>query len=205
MIRINLIPEPEKRDMRGVGQLVLGLLVIVALFAVLGALHVMQGRQIEEVNRKITRAEKRVKELEAIKEKVDDFKAKNEELNRRIEIIKVLESNRTGPLFVMDALSEAIPNKAWLDEFTEKDQQARLVGIADNEFTVADFMKSLETSPYFVSVELGVIKKTDVRNLDLRNFIINARLDYAGKKKTEAAQTTGEAPEAPVPGKKRGR
>ncbi len=205
MIRINLIPEPEKRDMRGVGQLVLGLLVIVALFAVLGALHVMQGRRIEEVDRKITRAEKRVKELEAIKEKVDDFKAKNEELNRRIEIIKVLESNRTGPLFVMDALAEAIPNKAWLDEFTEKGQQARLVGIADNEFTVADFMKSLETSPYFVSVELGVIKKTDIRNLDLRNFIINARLDYAGKKKTEAAQTAGEAPEAPDAGKKRGR
>lgn len=205
MIRINLIPEPEKRDMRGVGQLVLGLLVIVALFAVLGALHVMQGRRIEEVDRKITRAEKRVKELEAIKEKVDDFKAKNEELNRRIDIIKVLESNRTGPLFVMDALAEAIPNKAWLDEFTEKGQQARLVGIADNEFTVADFMKSLETSPYFVSVELGVIKKTDIRNLDLRNFIINARLDYAGKKKTEAAQTAGEAPEAPDAGKKRGR
>lgn len=205
MIRINLIPEPEKRDMRGVGQLVLGLLVIVALFAVLGALHVMQGRRIEEVDRKITRAEKRVKELEAIKEKVDDFKAKNEELNRRIEIIKVLESNRTGPLFVMDALAEAIPNKAWLDEFTEKGQQARLVGIADNEFTVADFMKSLETSPYFVSVELGVIKKTDIRNLDLRNFIINARLDYAGTKKTEAAQTAGESPEAPDAGKKRGR
>src|SRR5690606_37661263 len=82
MIRINLIPEPEKRDVRGVGQLVLGLLVIVALFAVLAALHVMQGRRIEEVNRKIARAEKRIEELEKIKEKVDDFKAKNEELNR---------------------------------------------------------------------------------------------------------------------------
>ena len=197
MIRINLIPEPEKRDVRGVGQLVLGLLVIVALFAVLAALHVMQGRHIEEVNRKIARAEKRIKELEKIKEMVDDFKAKNEELNRRIDIIKVLESNRTGPLFVMDALADAIPNKAWLDEFTEKGLQARLVGIADNEFTVADFMKSLESSPYFVSVELGVIKKTEIRKLDLRNFIINARLDYAGKKKTEAAQTGAEASKAP--------
>ena len=202
MIRINLIPVPEKRDVRGVGQLVLGLLVIVALFAVLAALHVMQGRQIEDVNRKITRAEKRIKELEKIKEKVDDFKAKNDELNRRIDIIKVLESNRTGPLFVMDALAEAIPNKAWLDEFTEKGLQAKLVGIADNEFTVADFMKSLETSPYFVSVELGVIKKTEIRKLDLRNFIINARLDYAGKKKTEAAQTGAEAPEASDAGKR---
>ncbi|HML96035.1 MAG TPA: PilN domain-containing protein [Thermodesulfobacteriota bacterium] len=202
MIRINLIPEPEKRDVRGVGQLVLGLLVIVALFAVLAALHVMQGRRIEEVNRKIARAEKRIEELETIKEKVDDFKAKNEELNRRIDIIKVLESNRTGPLFVMDALAEAIPNKAWLDEFTEKGLQARLVGIADNEFTVADFMKSLESSPYFVSVELGVIKKTEIRKLDLRNFIINAKLDYAGKKKTEAAETGSVAPEAPDTAKK---
>jgi type IV pilus assembly protein PilN len=140
----------------------------------------MQAKKIDEVNRSIAKAEKRIKALEAVKKKVDDFKAKNAELNRRIEIIGVLEKNRTGPLYVMDALSRAMPNKAWVDEFTEKGGQTKLVGIADNEFTVADFMQALQSSPYFVGVELGVIKKTELRKLDLRTFVINTRLDYTG-------------------------
>ena len=202
MIRINLIPEPERKEVRGAGEIFIGICVLVALFAAIAAIHILQGNRIEEVNRRIAKAEKRIKELEVIKKKVDDFKARNAELNRRIEIINVLEKNRTGPLYVMDALSHAIPNKAWIDEFTEKGSQTKLVGIADNEFTVADFMKALQTSPYFVGVELGVIKKTELRKLDLRAFVINTKLDYAGKSrtqdKTQAPKTPGKDPE---PGK----
>lgn len=191
MIRINLIPEPERKEVRGTGEIFMGICVLAALFAAIVAIHILQGNRIEEVNRRIAKAEKRIKELEVIKKKVDEFKAKNAELNRRIEIINVLEKNRTGPLYVMDALSQAIPNKAWIDEFTEKGSQTKLVGIADNEFTVADFMKALQTSPYFVGVELGVIKKTELRKLDLRAFVINTKLDYAGKSRTQAPKTPG--------------
>ncbi len=194
MIRINLIPEPERKEVRGTGEIFIGICVLAALFAAIGAIHVLQGNRIAEVNRRIAKAEKRIKELETVKKKVDEFKAKNAELNRRIEIINVLEKNRTGPLYVMDALSRAIPNKAWIDEFTEKGSQTKLVGIADNEFTVADFMQALQTSPYFVGVELGVIKKTELRKLDLRAFVINTRLDYAGK---SSAQDKTQAPKAP--------
>ncbi len=195
MIRINLIPEPERKEVRGTGEIFIGIGVLVALLAVIGAIHVLQGKRIEEVNRKIAKAEKRIKELEVVKKKVDEFKAKNAELNRRIEIINVLEKNRTGPLYVMDALSRATPNKAWIDEFTEKGTQTKLVGIADNEFTVADFMQALQTSPYFVGVELGVIKKTELRKLDLRAFVINTRLDYAGRSGTQDKSQTPKAPD----------
>lgn len=189
MIRINLVPAPERREIRGLGEIFLGLVVLVALFAVIIALNIIQNKKIEDVNGRVVKAEKRVRELEAIKKKVDDFKAKNNDLNRRIEIINVLERNRTGPLYVMDSLADAIPNKAWIDEFAEKAQTAKFTGVADNEFTVADFMQALQDSPYFVGVELGVIKKTEIRKQDLRNFIINSRLDYAGrsKKKQSAA------------------
>jgi type IV pilus assembly protein PilN len=194
MIRINLIPEMERKEVKGVGEIFIGICVLVALFVAIAAIHILQGNKIDDVNRKIAKAEKRIKELEAVKKKVDDFKAKNAELNRRIEIINVLERNRTGPLYVMDALSHAMPNKAWIDEFTEKGGQTKLVGVADNEFTVADFMQALQTSPYFVGVELGVIKKTELRKLDLRTFVINTRLDYTGKSRT---QDKTQAPKAP--------
>jgi hypothetical protein len=43
-------------------------------------------------------------------------------------------------------------------------------------------------------VELGVIKKTELRKLDLRTFVINTRLDYTGKSRT---QDKTQAPKAP--------
>lgn len=185
MIRINLIPAPERREVKGIGDVLVGICVLIALFVAIAAIHIVQERKLEDVNRGIAKAEKRIKALEIVKQKVDDFKAKNAELNRRIEIIDVLEKNRTGPLYVMDALSHAVPNKAWIDEFTEKNSQTKLVGVADSEFTVADFMQALQSSPYFVGVELGVIKKTEIRKLDLRSFVINTTLNYSGKSKTE--------------------
>lgn len=186
MIRINLIPSPERREVKGYGDLLIGACLIIALFAVVAALNILQNKRIDNLNREIRAGEKRIKELEVIKKKVDDFKAKNAELNRRIEIINILEKNRTGPLYVMDALAEAMPNRAWIDEFTEKGQQAKLIGVADNEFTVADFMQALQSSPFFKGVELGVIKKAEIRKQDLRSFVIDTRLDYVGDRKSKA-------------------
>lgn len=181
MIRVNLIPVQERRETRGFGELFFGFIVLVALFAVIITLHIVQNHKLEDINLRISKAQQRIRELEVIKKKVDDFKAKNNELNRRIEIINILEKNRTGPLYVMDALAGAIPNRAWIDEFSETSLNAKLVGVADNEFTVADFMEGLQNSPYFTGVELGVIKKTDIRNQDLRSFVIQTRLNYGGQ------------------------
>ena len=190
MIKINLIPAEERRDIKGFGELLLGLLVIVALFAGIAALHVVQSNNMKEVETKFQKTEKEIKSLEAVKIRVDEFKAKNLELKRRIEIINTLERNRTGPLFVMDALASAMPAKAWIDEFSESGMKAKMVGIADNEFTVADLMESLQASPYFKTVELGVIKKTTMRKQQLRSFALHSRLDYTGGKNFLAAASS---------------
>ena len=185
MIRVNLIGEKIKKDFGGYRGVLIGLFVLVALFSVIAALHIMQDKELNSLNARIDKAQKRIKELEVVKKKVDDFKARNTELNRRIEIIKVLEDSRTGPLYVMDSLGKDIPNRAWVDEFGEKGLNATMTGIADNEFTIADFLEALQKSPYFKGVELGVIKKTSLRNQDLRSFVITSRLDYTGGKRAK--------------------
>ena len=187
MIRVNLLGEETKKDFSGYGQVLTGIAVLIALLVVIAAIHIIQDKKLSNLNARIVKAEKRIKEHEVVKKKVDDFKARNAELNRRIEIIKVLESNRTGPLYVMDALGKGIPARAWVDEFEEKGLNAKLTGIADNEFTVADFMEALQKSPYFTGVELGVIKKTSLRNQDLRSFVISSRLDYTGNRSKKKA------------------
>lgn len=186
MIRINLLPVEERKELRGLSELVVGVLLIIAVLVVILATHYIQAKNIRDVKHRITTAEKRIVELEEVKKMVEDFKAKNNELRRRIEIIKVLEENRTGPLYVMDSLATSIPDRAWINKFSEKGRSAKIEGVAWNEFTVSDFMKELQSSPYFINVELGNIKKTSIRTQPVRTFIIKTLLNYSGKKqKTE--------------------
>lgn len=180
MIRINLLPGGEV-EVRRVGDLIVGGLVIFAVIVSILALHLYQAKSLRDVNKETLRVQRRINELEEVKKKVEAFKAKNAELERRIKLIEMLEQNRAAQLRVMESLAAAIPERAWIDKFTEKSSNAKIEGIAWNEFTVSDFMKSLKTSNYFKDVELVSIQKKEMQNLPLRNFVIESILNYSGK------------------------
>lgn len=186
MIKINLLStKEEKKRIRGLNDLMIGVLAIVAAIAVIVAIDLVQSKRIKDTNNEIAEVKKRINALEVIRKKVEEFKVKNRELEGKIKIISVLEENRTGPLFVMDALGQAIPNRAWIDEFSEKNYMAKIQGTAWDELTVSDFMKKLQSSPYFQNVDLAVINTKQIQQLSLKTFVIESKLNYSGKVKTE--------------------
>lgn len=185
MIRINLLPKQEVTESRGRGEFYIGLLAIISVFGVIMATHYSQMNSIEEVRRKIKVTDRKIEDLKDVEKKVEEFKEKNKELERRIKVIADLEKKRSGPLYVMDSLSGSVPEKAWIDELKSKGTSATISGVAWNEFTVADFMESLQESAYFKNVNLKVIKKTRVNNLALRSFEISTSLNFTGERETE--------------------
>ncbi len=197
MIRINLIPIKERKEIKGLNELILGILAIVAVFALLVAIDLIQTKRIRDINNRIASVKKRINQLEEVKKKVEEFKVKNKELEEKIKVINVLEENRTGPLFVMDALGEAIPNRAWIDKFSEKNSTAKIEGVAWDEVTIADFMKRLQSYPYFKNVELKVINTKEMQQLPLKTFVIESKLNYSGKTATE--EKPQEKPETKKP------
>ncbi|MGB7293570.1 MAG: PilN domain-containing protein [Thermodesulfobacteriota bacterium] len=180
MIRINLLPGGEV-EARRVGDLIVGGLVIFAVLVSILALHLYQAKSLRDVSKEALRVQKRINDLEEVKKKVEAFKAKNVELERRIKLIELLEQNRAAQLYVMESLAEAIPQRAWIDKFTEKGSNAKIEGIAWNEFTVSDFMKSLKSSNYFNDVELVSIQKKEMQKLPLRSFEIESNLNFSGE------------------------
>jgi type IV pilus assembly protein PilN len=196
LIRINLLPGGEV-EARGYGDLIVGGLVIFALIVSILALHLYQAKSLRDVNKATLMVEKRIKDLEDVKKKVEAFKAKNAELVRRIKLIEELEQNRAGQLYVLESLAGAIPERAWIDKFTEKGANAKIEGIAWNEFTVSDFMKSLKSSNYFKDVELVSIQKKVMQKLPLRSYVIESNLNFSGTvvedNKTEEKPSEGKS------------
>jgi len=183
MIRINLLPKVEvKAPKKGVSELFLGSLALLAVLGVILATHFSQAGKIKKANKEITVAQQKIDELKEVEEQVNEFKRKNQELERRIQIIADLEKKRSGPLYVMDSLSNAIPDRSWVNDFKSKGSGVTLTGVAWNEFTVADFMKELQKSNYYKNVKLKLIEKATISSLPLRKFEITSSLDYLGKK-----------------------
>ncbi len=192
MIRINLVPIEERKEIKGLGEFIIGVFILLALLVLLIAANLVQNKRIADVNNKITDVKKQIAKLEEVKKKVEEFKAKNKDLEERIKAIAILEENRTGPLFVMDSLAKAIPDRAWIDKFSEKTSVVQMDGMAWDEITVADFMKKLQSYPYFQNIELKVIKTKEIQKLPLKNFVIESKLNYSGKTQVEEDRNKAE-------------
>ena len=183
MIKINLLPKVDvKAPKKGVSELFLGSLAILAVLGVILATHFSQAGKIKKTKNDIKVTQQKIDDLKEVEEQVNEFKRKNQELERRIQIIADLETKRSGPLYVMDSLSKAIPDRSWINQFKSKGNGVTLTGVAWNEFTVADFMKELQKSNYYKNVRLKLIEKATISNLPLRKFEITSSLDFLGKK-----------------------
>ncbi|HEY7535169.1 MAG TPA: PilN domain-containing protein, partial [Thermodesulfobacteriota bacterium] len=162
----------------GFSDLELGVYLVIAIFVLIVATYALLISEIKDLQIEIIDLKGHISTLEDIKKKVEDIKASNKELREKITIIKLLEENRTRPLFMMEILGQAIPNRAWIDRYLEKNSSALIEGVAWDELTVSNFITNLESFPYFRNVGLSVIKAKEVKGLPLKAFVIETNLNY---------------------------
>ena len=113
---------------------------------------------------------------------VNQFKKRQQALRAKLDVLDQLKASRVGPLYLLDALYEALPEKLWLIKFQEGSGRASMSGIGVNEETVAQFMRNLEASDFFEGVELKVTNQIvqdqiKFQQFDLSCKTINAKLE----------------------------
>jgi type IV pilus assembly protein PilN len=160
MIKINLVSEGRRpvvsrktKERLGIAGMSLGegLFLLVAL---LGALAVggywwyLRG-QIKEREQAIAVAQKEVDELAQVLKEVDDYKAKKEKLEHKINIINDLKRAQWGPVRIMDQVSAALPELLWLESLTLRANNIELSGKAFNTNQIAAFIENLGKVPEF--------------------------------------------------------
>jgi len=155
MIEINLLPHREARrvaDLReNVAVLVLGLVIIagVALF--------MNGQvdgEIERARQTVQQMESEIARYKPQDAKVEEFTAKKSQLEDKLDVIDGLDSARSGPVRVLEQLALHTPERLWLTQLTTESGQIKLKGNSLDNGVVADFLRGLNSSAYFVNVDL---------------------------------------------------
>ena len=156
MIRVNLLPVRAARKKENVRRQV-SIFFLTVFFGIcaMGYFFLSLNRAMGELNDQILNAQQELTELKAISRKVKEIKDKLDKLNAKMDIIQKLDTNRTGSVRIMDALTSlVVAQKMWLTNLKDTGGRMTLNGVAVDNKTIADFMRRLEGSPYFDQVNL---------------------------------------------------
>ena len=181
MIRINLLGDDTAIDHSAklmLGGVVLSFVVELLVFSFL-QMSVTSGiteltRQQETLDAELGKLRERTKE-------VRDLEKKRSDLGQKLAVIGLLKRNKMGPVRIMDDLNISVPEKAWLREVKESGGAMRIQGMALDAETIALFMKDLEASDYFVTVDLEETKQALVEGIKMQEFVLNAQVSYSGR------------------------
>ena len=119
MIRINLLPTKavvKATTLRTQG-IVAGVVVLLSLVGVFSWMHSVNAR-IAELDKDIAQKKEELKKVEEARKKLESIKKLNDNLKRKLEIIDNIEKARTGPVWLMDQLTDAISRFSFHDERT---------------------------------------------------------------------------------------
>lgn len=148
----------------------------------------------KSVKSDLATAQTNVEQLEADIERykpqeklVQNFKKRKKQLKNKLDVIESLEQARNGPVRILDELSANVPERLWLTAIETKGKGIKLEGQSLDTGVVADFLRSLNASPFFTNVDLDRTSGGKVvGGVRLVNFVIRADMQ-SPVVKTEAA------------------
>ena len=145
MIKINLLPIKASRKREYVKQQLI-LAVVLLLGAVVGCYmwySAMSGK-ITDKRKEIATAKQQIEQYKKAIGEVEKYKGLEAALNRKLEIITSLEKGKTGPVRVLDHLSQIIPKQVWLIGWKEQSGVVKIEGEALTNKHVAQFITALK-------------------------------------------------------------
>ncbi len=167
-VDINLLPEPFRKRPSIIGRYLTLTLVVLTLMMGLAwaASHVTHQRiTAMRVDRELNNLSKEVKALGRVESEITT-------LRERIVYLNDLRQERTDTLELLKALTETLPDTAWLLGLSIGDDRVEMEGYADHS---TQLIPQLEASPFFVNAKFisTISKGRDGKEVFKIGFEIN--------------------------------
>ena len=176
MIRINLLPFRAARKKENIRhQASVFLLSLIFVILVLFAGNYYLGSKVKSLKKDIDTANTELKKYNEINEEIARIKKTLKNLQKKMNVINTLETNRHAPVRLLDAMTQVVPlpKRLWFTRLEEKDSTVKLDGIARDEEEVAELMRQLQRCGLFRSVNLKTLKHKLVEDRKLKYFQIH--------------------------------
>jgi type IV pilus assembly protein PilN len=182
VIRVNLLPVREVEREAGRRQETRLVYLGIALVAVvLAGIEFGSRMQLGPLKKEYAKLQDDIVALDKKSTELAQLEAEKKDLEEKLKTIATLEAKKVGPVNVLSDLSDAAPEQVWLLEFKESGGLATISGLGLDDQTIANFMRKLSGSPYFDGVDLVETAQSEQDGVQLKRFVVNARLSYSGK------------------------
>lgn len=197
MIRINLLPVKQlQAQVTRRRELVMGLVVLGLVAVLLLGTYLYQLYQLTQMEKELAGLRAELQVLNIKVKEVGDLQTKIKDLRSKNKIIDDLNKKKSGPVLVMESLSDATPSNLWLTDLKESGGSVTMNGLAIDHQTIADFIKSIAASKHFSNVELIESTQGAGPTAALKKFSIKTGVLY--RPPDAAPVDTKNKPGAPV-------
>ncbi len=172
MISINLLPVREWKKREAVRQQVsVFFLSFILLLAGLFAIGFAIQGKVSAQRKELKRLEARKAQLAYVNRKITQAKRKSKEIETKFQAIEKLQHGRIRTVKVMDEVVTCLPiDRLWLKGLELRSEKLKLSGIALDNHTVALFMRRLDASPLTKKVRLMNTRRQKIQGHELMQF-----------------------------------
>ncbi|MDP8256039.1 MAG: PilN domain-containing protein [Candidatus Alcyoniella australis] len=191
MIRVNLLPVEKRKTPKAKGKgkerreipfmtIIIGLLLAAIVSALCFWYFLLIEQKIQSVQMQSEQVRSDIAKLNVTIQDVESLESEINQLKQKIQIIENLQEAQTGPVLIMDELAKSLPQRVWIESFSENGTSIEIKGIGVNNLVVANFLENLEKSPKFQQVELSSSDSTTKAGYSgetLKKFMVSALLE----------------------------
>src|SRR5215813_12564919 len=132
------------------GQQIFMLAAALAIFVIaVGADHLWTNSAHAMAEKDLNREQDEAKKLEGDIQRKNELENELKQLDERVKIIKALRAEQKGPVAMLSAINDRMPNGLVdfrLDSIVQKGNHLQIIGSSLNQQVIADFAKQLEFS-----------------------------------------------------------
>jgi len=179
MIRINLIPTKEIEWFENIKrELTILLLSCILIFSVIIYFAVNLNSKIRNIKSQLEATQIELKKYEGIEKKLAQLEKEKKTVEQKLKIVSNLGKQRNYVISILQELVARFPvRNMWFEELTLNGTNLTIKGVAlDNEI-IAEFMRRLKKSTYFIQVELIKTEKKQIEELNLKSFTLECKLE----------------------------
>lgn len=140
-----------------------------------GAIYLLWSHQITALNQRLEVEKREAARLAQIQAENQRYQQRLEELERRINAIQTLQSNRTGPVELMATLGSTVNHAKdlYLTAVDASGSRIFLQGVSTTEASIAEFIAALKSNGSFSDVQLRQYFESDRPSLVTFKFNID--------------------------------
>lgn len=191
MIRINLLGEQIDRSASYAIHSFILLGVLVCLLLGAGWSSNYAYSVLLDLENDVGLKESQLGNLKNQTKKVENMEQSQKLLIEKLEIIAKLKTRKQGPVRILDDITKAIPERAWLTSVSQKNDFIEVSGVAVDGETVSDFIARLRESKFIDdadAVKTQMVMRDEVK---LQSFTFPAQLsELLTLKKPQVEETT---------------